>query len=153
MHGCLARVGRVALALCVLILLLGCPPPLPPRVVIDSPMGGTVGLTVTFRWHLDSAGSRTPTSPGETYQYEVRLDKGVNACDSQIEQSFEAGTATCLAVELPAAIYDGQRVDFGVRATNSIPAGSAVGNCPGYGRDWRATYVLDGHKRAGHGSL
>ena len=60
-----------------------------------------------------------PTSPGEIYRYEVRLDKGVNACDRQIEQSFEAGSGSCLVVQLPSAIYDGQRVEFGIRATNS----------------------------------
>ena len=76
-------------------------------------MGGTVGLAVAFAWHLDDA------EPLETYRYEVRLDKGVDACDGVIEQSFQADTRTCLGVELPAAIYDGQRVEFAVQATNS----------------------------------
>ena len=116
---CRVRVARSVLALCVLIFLLGfsCDPQ--PRIVIDSPTGGTVGLTVTFRWHLENGGSGTPTSPGETYQYDVRLDKGVNACDDQIEQSFDAGTRTCLAIDFPSAIYDGQQVEFAIRATNS----------------------------------
>ena len=115
----LVSVARAALAPCVLVVVLGCPPPPPRRIVIDSPTGGTLGLTVTFRWHLDNAGSRMPTSPDEIYRYEVRLDKGANACDNQIEQSFDAGNGTCLAVQLPSTIYDGQRVDFAIRATNS----------------------------------
>lgn len=84
-----------------------------PSVVIEAPTGGTIGLTVMFRWHLDNAES------GETYRYEVRLDKGVNACDNLIEQAFQADTRTCMVLDLAPAIYDGQRVEFGVRATDS----------------------------------
>jgi hypothetical protein len=116
----LARPSRPALSLALALLTGGgcdgtptSPSRPTPRVVIDSPTGGTVGVMVTFRWHLDNAES------GETYRYELRLDKGMNACDNAIEQSLQADTRTCLAVELPAPIYDGQRVEFGVRATDS----------------------------------
>lgn len=84
-----------------------------PRLVVDAPSGGVVGLSLTFRWHLER-----PVA-GRTYRYEVRLDKGVNACDDAIEQAFQAETRTCLALDLPAATYGDQRVEFAVRTTDS----------------------------------
>jgi hypothetical protein len=81
--------------------------------VIESPVGGTVGLTVTFRWRLANP------EPGEVYQYEVRLDKGTNACDGGIEEAIAASTPTCIAVNLRPDIYADTNVDFAVRATNS----------------------------------
>jgi hypothetical protein len=89
------------------------PSPPAPRVAIDSPPGGTAGLVVTFRWRLENP------EAGQVYSYEVRLDKGVNACDSGIEQAFAAQQQTCLRIDLPATTYSGQRVEFGVRATDS----------------------------------
>jgi hypothetical protein len=82
-------------------------------VVIEAPTGGTVGLNVTFRWRLENV------MVGETYRYEVRLDKGVNACDAGIEQAFQADTRTCLNIDLPADIFAGQRVEFAIRAIDS----------------------------------
>lgn len=84
-----------------------------PGVVIDSPSGGTVALKVTFRWHLENP------RPGETYRYEVRLDKGIDACDNAIEEAFSSDGGTCLALDLPTAIYTDVNVDFAVRATDS----------------------------------
>ena len=84
-----------------------------PRIIIDSPESGPVGLTVTFRWHIQGA------KEGETYRYKVRLDKGQNACDSGIEEEFDAETKTCLRVDLPSNRYNNASVDFAVQATDS----------------------------------
>jgi hypothetical protein len=84
-----------------------------PRVVIDSPESDSAGLAVTFRWHLQNA------RPGEVYRYKVRLDKGVNACDSGIEEEIDAGTKTCLSVILSSGRFTNSSVDFAVQATNS----------------------------------
>jgi RNase P/RNase MRP subunit p29 len=72
-----------------------------------------VGLTVTFRWRLGDP------EPGESYRYEVRLDKGTDACDSGIEEAIAAETRTCLVADLRPAVYTDTSVDFAVRATNS----------------------------------
>ncbi len=84
-----------------------------PRTIIDSPESESVGLGVTFRWGLRNA------KPGEVYRYKVRLDKGVNACDSGIEEEFDADTKTCLRVDLPANRYSNSSVDFAIQATDS----------------------------------
>ena len=84
-----------------------------PRIIIDSPESGPVGLAVTFRWHIQDA------KGGETYRYKVRLDKGPNACDSGIEEEFDAETKTCLRVDLPSYRYNHASVDFAVQATDS----------------------------------
>ena len=89
------------------------PSPPSPRVAIESPSGATAGLVVTFRWHLENP------EAGRTYSYEVLLDKGVNACDNVIEQAFPAQERTCLSVQLPSTTYADQRVEFGIRATDS----------------------------------
>jgi hypothetical protein len=93
------------------------PTPLPapsqfsPRLVIDAPSSDPTSLTVTFEWHLVDA------DPAGTYHFEVRLDKGVNACDTgKSEDVFDAGTSTQLAVSLDPVRYRGQSVDFGIRA-------------------------------------
>ena len=83
-----------------------------PRIIIDSPESGPVGRTVTFRWHIQEA------KEGETYRYKVRLDKGQNACDSGIEEEFDAETKTCLRVDLSYR-YNNASVDFAVQATDS----------------------------------
>lgn len=109
----------------VLILLLSCTSDTPPqsqpktsatpqpRIAIDSPEDGTVGLSVTFRWHIQDA------KEGESYRYKVRLDKGPNACDGGIEEEFDAETKTCLKVDLPPDRYNNASVDFAVQATDS----------------------------------
>jgi hypothetical protein len=84
-----------------------------PRIVIDSPDSESVGLTVTFRWHIRNARA------GEIYRYKVRLDKGSNACDSGIEDEFDADTKTCLSVNLPSNRYSNSSVDFAIQATDS----------------------------------
>ena len=88
-----------------------CPGPL--RLVIDAPAGGEVGLTVTFRWHLENP------VPGEAYRYEVRLDKGVNACDGSIEEAFDAGGETCLRQHLDPGRYTDASVEFAVRVSDT----------------------------------
>ncbi|HKQ79854.1 MAG TPA: hypothetical protein VJ810_39540 [Blastocatellia bacterium] len=84
-----------------------------PHIIIDTPESGTVGLSVTFRWRIQDA------REGETYQYKVRLDKGQNACDSGIEEEFDAERKTCLSVDLPSSRYSNASVDFAVLATDS----------------------------------
>lgn len=84
-----------------------------PNIVIDSPESSTVGLAVTFRWHL-----RDDKGEGR-YRYKVRLDKGWNACDSGIEESFDADTKNCLSVNLPASRYANESVDFAIQGTDS----------------------------------
>jgi hypothetical protein len=81
----------------------------PPRLVIDAPAGNPTSLTVTFEWRLLDG------DPARTYQYQVRLDKGVDACDSGIEEAFNAGAATRLTVTLETSRYRGQSVDFAIR--------------------------------------
>jgi hypothetical protein len=56
---------------------------------------------------------------GETYRFEVRLDKGVGACDDAVEEVFDAGFQTSLTLNLNPPIYAGQSVEIGVRATDS----------------------------------
>jgi hypothetical protein len=82
----------------------------PPRLIIDAPLNNPDGLTVTFEWRL------LDPDPARTYRFEVRLDKGVDACDSHIEQAFSAGTATRLTVTLDAGRYRGQSASFAIRA-------------------------------------
>jgi hypothetical protein len=84
-----------------------------PRLIIDSPESGSVGLTVIFRWHIQEA------KEGETYRYKVRLDKGQNACDNGIEEELDAGTKTCLRVDLPYDRYNNASVDFAVQGADS----------------------------------
>ena len=85
-----------------------------PRIIIDSPVCRFVGRTVTFRWRIQGG----PAT--ETYRYKVRLDKGVNACDNGIEEEFDAGTNTCLRVELSSSRYlKGTYADFAIQATDS----------------------------------
>ncbi len=108
------RLGRAAAAITDTDAFATCPPPPPePSVVIDSPIGGEVGLTVTFRWHILNP------EPGEVYRYQVRLDKGSNACDNSIEQAFDAGTETCLRVDLSPRFFSNARPDLAILATNS----------------------------------
>jgi hypothetical protein len=83
-----------------------------PRIIIDSPESGPVGRAVTFRWHIQDA------KEGEIYRYKVRLDKGQNACDSGIEEEFDAETKTCLRVDLSYR-YNNASADFAVQATDS----------------------------------
>lgn len=86
----------------------------PPRVELISPADGdTVGLRVTFRWRV-----RHP-EPGWTYRFELRLDKGVDACDSGFEDMFDASTQTSLTVDLDPPRYRGQSADWGVRTADS----------------------------------
>lgn len=84
-----------------------------PLISIDSPESESVGLTVAFRWHLRNA------KAGEVYRYKVRLDKGSDACDSGIEEEFDADTKTCLRVNLPSNRYSNSSVDFAIQATDS----------------------------------
>ena len=81
-----------------------------PRLIIDAPTSNPTSLTVTFEWHLQDA------DPIRTYQFQVRIDKGVNACDQGIEEAFSAGTATRLTVTFDGRRYSGQSVDFGIQA-------------------------------------
>jgi hypothetical protein len=81
----------------------------PPRLIVDAPSGGTVGLTTIFRWRVENAQS------AEVYRFRVHLDKGVDACNGAIEETFDAGNATCLDATLDRARYDGFNVGFAVR--------------------------------------
>jgi hypothetical protein len=69
----------------------------------------TVGLTVTFRWRIDNR------RPGQTYRSVIHLDKGPNACNGGIEESFEAGADTCLNVRLTPRRYADASLDFAIR--------------------------------------
>lgn len=89
------------------------PPAEPPRVIIDRPNQEVVGLTVTFRWRIENA------KPGETYRSQIYLDKGVNACDGQIEEAVDAGNQTSLTISLDPGRYAGQSVDFAIRVSDS----------------------------------
>jgi hypothetical protein len=84
-----------------------------PIIIIDSPESESVGLTVTFRWRMRNA------KAGEVYRYKVRLDKGVDACDNFIEEEFDAGTRTCLRVDLPPNRYSNASVAIAIQATDS----------------------------------
>ena len=84
-----------------------------PQIMIAAPDRDTTGLTVTFRWHMRNA------PPGEVYRYKVRMDKGSDACDSGIEEEFDAGTASCLQVTLSANRYSNQNTGFAIQATDS----------------------------------
>ncbi|MGH9935764.1 MAG: hypothetical protein ACREAM_05925 [Blastocatellia bacterium] len=85
-----------------------------PRIIIEAPAGGPVGLTVIFRWRIEGG----PVT--ETYRYKVRLDKGSNACDNFIEEEFDAGTQTCLRAQLSSNRYlKDTSVDFAIQATDS----------------------------------
>jgi hypothetical protein len=84
-----------------------------PQITIDAPDGDTTGLTMTFRWHLRNA------KPGEVYRYKVRMDKGSDACDSGIEEEFDADTASCLQVTLSSNRYSNQSTGFAIQATDS----------------------------------
>ena len=81
-------------------------------MIIDAPVDRTVGLHATFKWHLQNP------DPADTYRYELRFDKGEDACDSRVEQSFPAEARTCLTVDLDSRIYGGQKVWFGIQAIN-----------------------------------
>ena len=90
------------------------PPPIrAPRVIIDSPVGGSVGLTATFRWHVEDV------EAGDVYQYKILLDKGQNACDGGIEEEFDAKAKTCLRVKLSPPRYTNASVDFAIQATDA----------------------------------
>jgi hypothetical protein len=82
----------------------------PPSLVIDAPTTNPTGLRVTFAWHMDNA------ALNRSYRFQVRLDKGVDPCDSGIEESFDAGDRTKLTVTLDDARYRGFLVDFAIRA-------------------------------------
>jgi hypothetical protein len=84
-----------------------------PRVIIDSPAGGSVGLTATFRWHIEDV------EAGDVYRYKILLDKGQDACDGGIEEEFDAKTETCLRVKLSPTRYANASADFAIRATNT----------------------------------
>jgi hypothetical protein len=88
-------------------------PPPAPRLVIEAPTQGAVGLNVTFGWRIENP------DPGVTYQFEVRLDKGVNACDNGVEEAFNAQAATCLPVALDPRRYGNQSADFAIRSIDS----------------------------------
>ena len=89
-------------------------PPRPaPRMVIDAPTAVTIGLNVTFRWHLENP------DPELTYQFEIRADKGIDACDNGLEEVFNAQTATCMAVALDPRRYSNQSAEFAIRALDS----------------------------------
>jgi hypothetical protein len=88
------------------------PPGSQTRMIIDVPADRTVGLHATFKWHLQNA------DPADTYRYELRFDKGENACDNSVEQSFPAESRTCLTIDLDSRIYGGQKVWFGIQAIN-----------------------------------
>lgn len=106
----------VGTPLCQLRRWLGPTPPPPsidPEIVIEAPLEAEVGLTVTFRWQLISP------EPGEVYRYEVRLDKGADACDNFIEEAFDAGAETCLRTTLSQARLANAHVGFAIRATDS----------------------------------
>jgi hypothetical protein len=83
-------------------------------VLLNVPTEGqVVGTMATFRWSVANA------RRGEVYKFEVRLDKGINACDSGIEEVFDARNQTCFTANLNPAIYGGQPVEYGIRATDS----------------------------------
>jgi hypothetical protein len=107
--------GAYTVAMSFLDRSCGSPPPSPadPRLVIDSPTEGIVGLNVTFRWHVENPELNT------TYQFEVRLDKGTNACDAGIEEAINAQAATCVAVSLDPRRYSSQSAEFAIRAIDS----------------------------------
>jgi hypothetical protein len=86
------------------------PPPPPPRVIVDAPRSDPRSLAVTFAWHIQNP------DPERTYRFKVHLDKGVDPCDRGVEETFDAGRATTLTVQLDAARYAGHSVDFGIRA-------------------------------------
>lgn len=88
-------------------------PPPPPRLVIDSPLVPEMGLKVTFRWRMENP------EPGEIYQYDVRFDKGIDACNGYIEKSYPAGINTCLAVDVRGTYLVNESVAWAVRAVNS----------------------------------
>lgn len=90
--------------------VLEVPVPGEPRLFpLAPPDGAIVGLRVVFRWRVENM------LPGTTYY--VRLDKGVNACDSWIEERFDAGMNLCLAVNLSPSRYSGYRVSYAIQAT------------------------------------
>jgi hypothetical protein len=84
------------------------------RLVVDAPADPSVGLNVSFRWHLENA------EPGLTYEFEVLLDKGTEPCDGRIEESIDAGAGACVTVDLDPRRYSGQNADFAVRSTDSL---------------------------------
>ena len=111
----------IALAVISLLATVACerepvsvaPPGSTTRMVIDAPVDRTVGLHATFKWHLQNP------DPADTYRYELRFDKGEDACDNRVEQSFPAESRTCLTVDLDSRIYGGQKAWFGIQAINS----------------------------------
>lgn len=87
---------------------------LPVEVVLDEPEDGAdVSLEVTFFWHLVNA------TPGESYDFVVITDKGVNPCDGSGEDMWEVGDATSLTVQLDSVRYQGQTVEWAVFAIDS----------------------------------
>jgi hypothetical protein len=85
-----------------------------PSVQILAPETNTIGLRTTFRWRLQDSPAR------EIYRYKVRLDKGQNACDGgKVEDEFDAGTNTCLTVDLSRSRYSNERAEFAIVATDS----------------------------------
>jgi hypothetical protein len=84
-----------------------------PRIIIDSPVGESVGLTVTFRWHVEGGAA------GDAYRYKILLDKGQDACDGGVEEGFDAKTETCLRVKLSPSRYTNESADYAIQATDS----------------------------------
>jgi hypothetical protein len=85
-----------------------------PSVIIDEPSGDPTSLNVTFAWRLANA------DPERSYRFHVRLDKGQNACDTFIEETFSAETNTRLTVDLDPRRYAGASVDFGILAEDGL---------------------------------
>ena len=85
----------------------------PPSLVLESPWDGqTVTLTVAFKWRIENPELRN------TYRFRLLLDKGVGACDANIEESLDAGAGTSLTRTLDPVRYRGQKVEWGVETTD-----------------------------------
>ncbi len=69
---------------------------------------------VAFAWRLIDA------DPARSYRFQIRRDKGVNACDAGIEEFFDAGSATSMNLTLDARRYQGQSADFAVQAEDDL---------------------------------
>jgi hypothetical protein len=95
----------------------------PPSLAIDPPPA-QVGLTAVIRWRVENA-----AETGETYHFRMHLDKGVNACDGQIEETVDIGNVTCLTLSFDPGRYDRQRAAFAIQADDL--AGNSV--CMGGG--------------------
>ena len=84
------------------------------EVILDKPEdGATVFLLVRFSWHLVNP------IPGETYNFILITDKGVNPCDGSGEDTWDVGEETSIIVKLDESRYRGQTVDWAVFAIDS----------------------------------